>query len=191
MLGETPTGWLVFPVGEEIFRRRARSWGQTCNDIPGSHLKNPIAHERLVTLACWRQSLPTTEACKRSCANLSERALNGCALTRTATERVGAVLLRLLMVAADNVASPLASPSWPRSPRRHGFSVDDRVGLASYSVSADPLVLAYGRVVETGRGGFTARDLSQESRETCWWRDSLSREALHSKETQMSANLLP
>ena len=89
--------------------------------------KNPIAHERLVTLACWPKRLAPTEACQRSSANLSERALNGRALTRTATERVGAVLLRLLMVAADNVASP----SWFRSPRRHGFSVDDRVGFAS------------------------------------------------------------
>src|ERR1700675_2185678 len=73
---ETPTGGLVFPVGEEIFSAAGKMMGETCNDIPGSHLKNPIAHERFVTLACWRQSLATTEACQRSCANLSERALN-------------------------------------------------------------------------------------------------------------------
>ena len=87
------------------------------------------------------------------------------------------------MVVADNVASPLALRSWPHSPRRHGSTI----GSASQasSASTDPLLLAYGRVVETGRGGFTARDLSQESRETCRRRGSLSREALHSRDSDV------
>jgi hypothetical protein len=101
---------------------------------------------------------------------------------------VGAVLFRLLMVAADNVASP----SWPRSLRRHGFSVG--IGWASQanSVAADPSILAYGGVVEIGRGGSQRVTFSQAAfRETCWRRASLSREALHSRETQMSGKLFP
>jgi hypothetical protein len=71
-----------------------------------------IAHERFVTLACLRQSSAAIEACQLSCANLPERALNGLALTQgRPLSAVGGVLLRALMVAADNVASP----AWPRS----------------------------------------------------------------------------
>jgi hypothetical protein len=138
--------------------------GQTCNDIPGSHLKNPIAHERFVTLACRHQSLGTIGACQRSYANLSERALNGLALTQgRPLSAVGGVLLRPLMVAADNVASP----AWPRSSVATVFRSTAVSASQASSVSTAPSVLAYGRVVETGRGGFAARDLSQaESRKT-------------------------
>src|SRR6202021_2733079 len=66
-VGETPTGGLVFPVGEEILLSGGQDDGSDLQRHSGSHLKNPIAHERFVTVA-WRQSLATTETCQRSCA---------------------------------------------------------------------------------------------------------------------------
>ena len=157
--------------------RRTSSPARSCRDqseaLAADRLKaaaeTRIAHERFVTLACLRQSSAAIEACQRSCANLSERALNGLALTQgRALSAVGTVL---------------ASPAWPRSLSRHDFLVDSSVGFASQFHIHDPSLLAYGRVVETGRD-FAARDLSQaESRETCWRRPRLSREALHSRET--------
>jgi hypothetical protein len=99
--------------------RRTSSPARSCRDqseaLAADRLKaaaeTRIAHERFVTLACLRQSSAAIEACQRSCANLSVRALNGLALTQgRPLSAVGTVLLRPLMVAADNVASP----SWPR-----------------------------------------------------------------------------
>jgi len=100
--------------------RRTSSPARSCRDqseaLAADRLKaaaeTRIAHERFVTLACLRQSSAAIEACQRSCANLSVRALNGLALTQgRPLSAVGGVLLRPLMVVADNVASP----AWPRS----------------------------------------------------------------------------
>ena len=74
-VGETPTGGLVFPVGEENFGAVGKMIRSDMQRLWGSHLKNPIAHKRFVTLACWRQSLGTI-GYQRSYANLSERTLD-------------------------------------------------------------------------------------------------------------------
>src|ERR1700722_5294689 len=96
----------------------------------GSHLKNPIAHKRFVTLACWRQSLGTI-GYQRSYANPVGAYSRPLALTRTATKRGRRRSSPPLDGCDVQCSVPLSSPSWPHSPRHLGFSVDDRVGLAN------------------------------------------------------------